>query len=67
MLYILLILVVALALFGGAEFMVIKYISAEYRAEIHALKHDKLVLERKAIDLKKRLDKLGSIKEGLEK
>ena len=66
MIYILLILVIALALVSGFEFAFIKYISADYRAEISALKYEKLVAERKAAELKQRLEKMGNIKEGLE-
>lgn len=62
MLYVLLILVVALALVSGAEFMMLKLNNAEYRAELARLTCKNAELERKI----KEMNRLNSVREGLK-
>lgn len=61
MLYVLLILVVALALVSGAEFVMLKLNNAEYRAELARLNCKNAELERKVRDV----SRLNSVREGL--
>lgn len=61
MLYVLLILVVALAATSGGLYVVLTVNNAEYRAEIARLSFKNKELERKC----KELSRLDSVKEGL--
>lgn len=61
MLYVLLILVVVLALFSGAEYAMLKLNNAEYRAEIARLTCKNAELERKVKDM----SRLNRVREGL--
>ena len=54
MLYVLLILVVALALISGAEYAMLKLNNAEYRAELAELKGKKAELERRIQDMNRK-------------
>ena len=62
MLYVLLFLVVALAIVGGAEFAMLKVYNAEYRAEIAKLTCKNRELETKLRDI----SKMDRVKGGLE-
>lgn len=61
MLYVLLILVVALALVAGAEYAMLKLNNAEYRAEMARLTYKNKELERKVEEM----NRLNNIKGGL--
>lgn len=74
MLYVLLILVVALALASGAEYAMLRVAKAEHKVEVAKLNEanrvyaDKLnYLLNKNKELDSRLEKLSSIEEGLNK
>ena len=60
MLYVLLVLVVVLALISGAEYAMLRFMRATHKAEVMALKHLNVSLERKA----DRLSKIINVKEG---
>lgn len=62
MLYVLLILVVALALVSGAEYAMLKLNNAEYRAELAKLTCKNAELERKI----KEMSRLNGVREGLK-
>lgn len=61
MLYVLLFLVVALAIVGGAEFAMLKVFNAEYRAEIAKLTCKNRELENKV----REMSRLNGVREGL--
>ena len=72
MMYVMLILVVALALISGAEFALVKCLRAEAKAstaelryENHMLKEKVKVLFDKNNELNKQMVKLSNIKEGV--
>lgn len=62
MLYVLLILVVVLAVVAGAEYAMLRVVSAEHKAEVAKLRYANIVLARKI----ERHDKLNGIKEGID-
>ena len=73
MLYVLLILVVALALVSGAEYAMLRVVKAESRAEVAELKNANHTLADKCKALNKengklteRLARMENIKEGIE-
>ena len=61
MLYVLLILVVGLALVGGAEYAMLRIMQAEHKAQVATLKAENVSLKRKLDSY----NKLNNIKEGL--
>ena len=62
MLYVLLILVLALAVLVGAEYAMLRVAKAEHKAEVAKLKYANTILERKL----ENHNKLNGVKEGLE-
>ncbi len=74
MLYVLLILVVALALVSGAEYAMLRVAKAEHKVEVAKLKEENrnfadrfTYLLNRNKELSSRLEKLSSIEEGLNK
>ena len=61
MLYVLLILVVALAVVAGAEYAMLRVANAEHKAEVAKLRYANIVLARKL----ESHNKLNGIKEGI--
>ena len=61
MLYVMLILVVGLALVGGAEYAMLRIMQAEHKAQVATLKAENVSLKRKLDSY----NKLNNIKEGL--
>ena len=61
MLYVMLILVVGLALVGGAEYAMLRIMQAEHKAKVATLKAENVSLKRKLDSY----NKLNNIKEGL--
>jgi hypothetical protein len=61
MLYVLLILVVALAMVSGVEYAMLRVAKAEHKAEVARLKYANVILARKI----ESHNKLNSIKEGV--
>lgn len=62
MLYVLLILVVALAMVAGAEYAMLRVAKAEHKAEVAKLRYANMVLARRI----ENHNKFNSIKEGID-
>lgn len=61
MVYVLLVLVVALALIAGAEYAMLRVVKAEHKAQIATLKCANVTLARKIEDYNKFNDMIGGI------